>query len=81
MARVKIRLEVPELNQAYDVYIDLDSSPMVVAQGLGDRIGLEQGTRFLRLRDTFQIRDGSTLELVSETVDPFTIAGDPTPIR
>jgi hypothetical protein len=75
MAKAKVRLEVPEQGVAYDVAVDTDADPMLVARGLAEKLQLGSGTYFLRLRDSFVIRDGVTLELVPDKTDPFAIMG------
>lgn len=76
---VQVRLSIPEKAKVYIVSIDVNADPMKIAQGIAQQLSLEEGTFYLRLRDSFVPRDGYSLELVrAEPETPFRIMGEET---
>jgi hypothetical protein len=76
MPRITARIEVPEKHKALKVAIDTEADPALIARGLADKLELPAGRYVLRLKDSFEMRDGITLELVAESIAPFDIIGD-----
>lgn len=61
---VQVRLSVPETARVYIVSIDMTADPMKIADGIARELSLDEGTYYLRLRDSFVPREGFSLDLV-----------------
>lgn len=75
MARVKIRLNVVETDDLYDVYIETDADPSSVAAGIAKELGLTSPKYSFRISDSFVIREGTVLDFVPESGGLYKILG------
>jgi hypothetical protein len=73
MARLRVRVEIPERDKTLTVMVETTADPAAVAHGLAQREHLTGGPYRLRLKDSFQ-----DLELVREgdSADFHVIDGD-----
>lgn len=66
MARVRVRVEIPETGRTLTLSLDTTADPAIVARSLAEREQLKGGRYWLKLTGSFEVADGSVLELVAE---------------
>lgn len=70
MAYVRVKLEVG--SKTYNVEIDPQADPQLLAQGFATKLTLPDPTRYrLHLVNAFEIREGVTLKLIKVEPDEY----------